>query len=333
MNRKLMFVALILLTLSQIFTNRLEAQEAKRKNLSAELTKRAVNLYQEQKYDRAKENLLRAVRLDDKNVKAQEMLALLYYQERNFPEAIKCANRAIEINKETAGAYYVLGMISYQSGKEEQAKSNLTQAVRLLSDTTHREQAKKILNQLREKASPDGRISIREKIRQYREKKDTPEAVNGYKPFVAVFNFEDANVRTEGTGLGQTVTEMLVTALIQDGRFTVMERVQLEKLLQEQSLSQSGVIDTETAIQVGKVAGLEAVILGSVSRLKTAIEADARLIDIETAKALAAANASVVDVDNVRDLAKELASQLANKVYLIEPKNEGGDSTGSATEK
>lgn len=333
MKKYLLLVSVILLIVFHMSTNVLLAQPANKKKLSAELTKRAVALYQEQKYDLAKENLLKAVNIDDRNVKAHEMLALLFYQERNFPEATKHAKRAIEINKNTAGAYYVLGMMSYQEGKDDEAESELTVAVKFLRNPERREHAKRILNQLKNRVSNPDRPTIREKIRQIRDDKKTAEISGGYRPFIAVFNFEDSNARTEGMGLGQTVTEMLVTALIQDGRFTVMERVQLEKLLQEQSLSQSGVIDTETAIRVGKLAGLEAVILGSVSRLKTSIEADARLIEIETAKALAAANADVRDVDNIRDLANSLASQLAAKASLIESKEEKNDSTGSGIEK
>ncbi|OQX96657.1 hypothetical protein B6I21_00275 [candidate division KSB1 bacterium 4572_119] len=294
--------------------NILHAQQPTRKKRSNDLTKKAVSLYQENKFDQAKEVLLKAVQINESNVKAHEMLALLYYQERDFAQTKIHAKKAISISKKAAGAYYVLGMMNYQEGKHEQAKNQLNLSLKFMKNPKRREAARNVLNKLNEK-----RPRVGQKIKKIIDNKTTKSQEISYKPFVAVFNFEENSARSENMGIGQTLSEMMVTALIQDGKFTVMERVQLEKVLQEQSLSQSGIIDTETAIKVGRLAGLEAVILGSVSVLKSSIEADARLIEIETGKALAAASSSVKNIDNIRDVADRMAKQLGEKAMLLKP--------------
>lgn len=119
------------------------------------------------------------------------------------------------------------------------------------------------------------------------------------------------------TKLGQSLTEMLITALIQTGRFTVIERVQLDKIISEQALGQTGLIDTETAIEIGKLSGLAGIVVGSLTQLKSALEADARLINGVSGEALAAANSRVSNLDDTRQLAVDLANQLAAKADLL----------------
>jgi TolB-like protein len=286
---------------------------------SNELTRSASLLFQQQKIDEAKEQLSQAIRLNPKNVIAHELLALVYYQEHNFQEAKNQANIAIKLNKKSPKALYVLGMINFQQGNNELARTQLKLAVNSLKEPEYRQRAKNMLEKMRENTREKRPGVSKSDLPSREEITETPIQEVDYKPYIAVFPFEDANARTEFTKLGQSLTEMLITSLINEDKFNVMERVQLEKILKEQSLSQTGVIDAETAIEVGKLSGLEAVVVGSISQLKTSIEADARLIEVETGKALAAASSSVNRVDDIRGLANDLASQLSAKAHLIVP--------------
>ena len=66
--------------------------------------------------------------------------------------------------------------------------------------------------------------------------------------------------------LGTTATDIMMTELSKTGKFIVVERDKMDKLLDEQKLGQTGVIDPGTAAQVGKVLGLNAILTGSVSQ-------------------------------------------------------------------
>jgi len=311
----LIIIILILWVIPEVGWSQLPAR-VKRSN---QLTRSALQLFKEHKIDRAREQLNQALRLNQKNILAHELLALIYYQQHNFNDAKKHAKLAHEFNKKAPRALYVLGMINFQQGNHKLARSQLHQAASSLKDPEYRQQAKNMLNKIRMNSNDERPVNLREKLASKDQFSNAQIQEDAYKPYIAVFPFEDANARTKQTKLGQTLTEMLITALIQTNRFNLMERVQLEKILEEQSLSQTGIIDTETAIEVGRLSGLEGVVMGSISQLKTSIEADARLIEVETGKALTAANAKVNSVDDIRSLANNLAKQLSVKAYLIVP--------------
>jgi curli biogenesis system outer membrane secretion channel CsgG len=91
----------------------------------------------------------------------------------------------------------------------------------------------------------------------------------GLKKMIAVVDFEDKTDRSRwhwtGPDPGQGMSDMLVTALVQSGRFRVIEREQLQHVLSEQDFGQSGRVTEQTAPQVGKLLGVAAVVYGSVS--------------------------------------------------------------------
>ncbi len=63
------------------------------------------------------------------------------------------------------------------------------------------------------------------------------------------------------TDIGNAVAESLSANLL-NSRFTVMERTQLDKLLAEQGLSLTGVLQDHQSI-IGKIKGIDAIIVGS----------------------------------------------------------------------
>ncbi|MFA6468932.1 MAG: CsgG/HfaB family protein [Bacteroidota bacterium] len=88
------------------------------------------------------------------------------------------------------------------------------------------------------------------------------------KKRVAVSVFEDRS----GSGynhLGSGVADMLTTALVKSGKFIVIERAELDKVLEEQKLGESGLVTPESAPKVGKLLGAELFVVGSVSEFGT----------------------------------------------------------------
>lgn len=64
---------------------------------------------------------------------------------------------------------------------------------------------------------------------------------------------------------GPQVATMLQSMLMQTQHFKIMERENLRRILEEQNLGMSGVLDEETAVEVGKVLGVDALIFGQVT--------------------------------------------------------------------
>lgn len=91
----------------------------------------------------------------------------------------------------------------------------------------------------------------------------------GKKKRVAVFSFEDKTDHRyhwwNGQPVGDGMSDMLVTTLVKSGRYTVIERAQMDKILQEQGFAMSGAVNPQTAAQAGKILGVELAIMGAVT--------------------------------------------------------------------
>ena len=95
------------------------------------------------------------------------------------------------------------------------------------------------------------------------------------KKRVAVFDF-DASLTQKGIvspffqtttpNTGKAVADLLLTRLVQDGIVNVIERSALDKLLAEQNLSNTDRTDPTSAAKIGRILGVDAVIVGTITR-------------------------------------------------------------------
>jgi len=100
----------------------------------------------------------------------------------------------------------------------------------------------------------------------------TPAAA-GRRPRVAVLDFEYATVYRDvqlifgqNIDVGKGITDLLVTNLVKDGSYSVIERKALDKILAEQNFSNSNRADATSAAKIGKMLGVDAIIVGSVTQ-------------------------------------------------------------------
>ena len=120
-------------------------------------------------------------------------------------------------------------------------------------------------------------------------------------------------------GGGAIVAEWLVSALGENKAFALRERVLLKKVLAEQQLALTGLLDEgKAAAKVGKLYGLDAMISGSVFRWGNTITVSARLIDSETGAIKRTAEIRVGNMDAVPDRIKELARVLTGQTTQAE---------------
>lgn len=93
------------------------------------------------------------------------------------------------------------------------------------------------------------------------------------KKRVAVLNFEYGTVRSNAQAIfgtdqdvGKGISDMLVQKLVTDGKYSVIERNALDKVLGEQNFSNSDRADASTAAKIGRVLGVDAIIIGSITQ-------------------------------------------------------------------
>jgi dihydroorotate dehydrogenase len=92
-----------------------------------------------------------------------------------------------------------------------------------------------------------------------------------------------------------------------------VERSQLDKIMEEKSLAQSGVVEEKEALEVAKLAGADLVLIGTANIGAGKIEADARIIDIKTGIAKCAMSSSAYSMSDLRALADDLGGQIRGK--------------------
>jgi len=85
----------------------------------------------------------------------------------------------------------------------------------------------------------------------------------GLKRRIAVLDFENHS-EFGGEKLGSAVADQLISLLGRSDRYILVERSRIEKILQEQALGQTGTISEGTAPQVGKLLGVESLVLGKI---------------------------------------------------------------------
>ena len=97
-------------------------------------------------------------------------------------------------------------------------------------------------------------------------------AAEAAKPRVAILEFKN---KTEGYvwawyRAGEAAQDMFVTELVKKGGFRVLERERLDAIMQEKNLQLSGDIDPKTAVKLGKMIGVEYLIVGAITELGVA---------------------------------------------------------------
>jgi TolB-like protein len=141
------------------------------------------------------------------------------------------------------------------------------------------------------------------------------------KTTIAVVEFTD--LQGNVTDLGRFLSEELITRLYETEKFKVIERQLLNKVIAEQKLSLTGVIDPASAKQLGKLLGVDAIVSGTITNLAQSLKVNARLISTETGEIFAVASAELFKDESVTGL----LSGGNNTAQVMQPTPQRADTT------
>ena len=90
--------------------------------------------------------------------------------------------------------------------------------------------------------------------------------------------------------------------------------------MREQKLSQTALVDTETAVRIGKIVAADGILIGSVTETPNALEVFTRFVDVETTEILAAEDIYGEDVNlrTLRPLLEGLSLKLRQRFPLVQ---------------
>ncbi len=119
-------------------------------------------------------------------------------------------------------------------------------------------------------------------------------------PRIAVVGFDVAVSGYDIKNMDRKTEELLTNALVRTRKFSVIDRRNIRKVLTEQKFQQSGMVDTATAVKIGKILGAELIVTGAITELGCSAvsfiakvttcraSVDVQMIRVETAEIIAA---------------------------------------------
>lgn len=138
---------------------------------------------------------------------------------------------------------------------------------------------------------------------------------------IAVLDFTD--LQGTVTELGKFLAEELSADLVMGQKqFDVIDRANLKRLLDENKLSRSGLVDPEAIKRLGKMAGADALVTGTVTPLGNSLRVSARIINTETARIVGAAQANIDKTPEISELLRARVVDSGNSGGVAAPSSD-----------
>ncbi len=155
-----------------------------------------------------------------------------------------------------------------------------------------------------------------------------PTMAEEHKERVAVFDPTGANI-DEGTRIA--VREIISSTIVNSGKYNIVERSMLEKVMQEQSFSNSGAVDDTQATEIGKLAGASKVVISILTTTGKRMILSIKMIDVKTAN-VEKQKIKVISSGELLDIAEPITLELIGAKLVIETPQEQVKYTPVATQ-
>ena len=131
---------------------------------------------------------------------------------------------------------------------------------------------------------------------------------------LAVLDFDPKNTSKENA---EAVTDLLRTELFNAGRFIVVERDQIQQIIDEQQFQMAGYTDMLQAMEIGRLLNVHKILVGTVNKLGETYVLNARMVDIQSgAVELAVSKKSVGGEGNLPDAIEVLGRMIVDRVGI-----------------
>ena len=208
-------------------------------------------------YQRARKLFDQAVEIDPYYIEATSNKGLTYEKEAKWSHALDAYRQVLAVDKHDVFAAVL--------AKKVQERLSLQNNV----------EKKKRMDKLIQ--------TLSERYRSHKSRKDVVDDSWTSRPMILTFmNFQEKGGLTERDGLSAVLTSQLTDKLNAGGRAQVVERILVEKLLEELNIGTSELADQDTALRLGRVLAAKLIGTGSLIYLPSGTLLSLRLIDTET---------------------------------------------------
>lgn len=134
------------------------------------------------------------------------------------------------------------------------------------------------------------------------------------KTRIAVVNF----VAQPGVdpNMAATITDLLTGALVNLKKFDVVDRANMDRVMREQALQQSGCTEQACAVKLGNILNVQKLVVGKVSKLGSKIYLSVSFVDVERSRTELAENEVANNEDEILPKVQALAAKIDGKVNI-----------------
>jgi TolB-like protein len=139
------------------------------------------------------------------------------------------------------------------------------------------------------------------------------------RPGIAVLPFSNGGSYGQGKedfeALERGIAGMMISELSQNPAARVVERQEIQRLLDEQNLGAQGRVDPQTAAKVGKLVGARYVVMGTFVDFYGDFRVDVRLVNTETSE-IVKTESERMQRDHMFDIIRNIAARLMKDANL-----------------
>lgn len=102
---------------------------------------------------------------------------------------------------------------------------------------------------------------------------------------IAIVDFDNISGVSKYDGLGKAMSSMLISDIesnVSNKRFQLVERTQINKIIKEQNLQKSSSFDKNTSVKMGKLLGVDYLLIGDIFILNNSLIINTRLTEVST---------------------------------------------------
>lgn len=214
-------------------------------------------------------------------------VGIALFDQKQYSRARDVLQSAVALGEQNYTARVYLGLTYEELGQLDSARAQYTRAASLTGDSRRKGEIQDRLTLLTRK---ELRSAAREAIAKEATLSNQPVTENA----VAVFPFRYAGSNADLAPLGRGLTQLMITDLSKVSRLKLLEREQVQALVDEMALTESGKVDPANGARSGRMLRASRVLQGSVQDVpaRSQIRLDAAMVNATNANVVATGTAS-----------------------------------------
>ena len=131
---------------------------------------------------------------------------------------------------------------------------------------------------------------------------------------IAIMDFKAKGV---SRSIANNVSELIRGEMINTGKYIVIERSQMDQIIKEQGLQQTGCSEVSCAVEVGRILSAQKILVGSVMKIGIKIIISGRIVDVEKGIGEFAEKQSARNINNLDQAVNYFTNKLTQRIQGI----------------